>query len=91
VQGPERPSQWCGRGGTYGPARHRGGGKPASVVGDGWNHDRAYAGVVAEASASAGSRPLDKTTSASEPSGSTNPIVDHQFIYGLAGIALALA
>ncbi|GIF01779.1 DoxX family membrane protein [Paractinoplanes rishiriensis] len=34
--------------------------------------------------------PLDKTTSAGEPSGSTNPIVDYHLIYGLAGIVLAL-
>ncbi|MDI6098736.1 DoxX family membrane protein [Actinoplanes sp. NEAU-A12] len=35
--------------------------------------------------------PLDKTTSAGEPSMSTNPIVDYHIIYGIAGIVLALA
>ena len=33
--------------------------------------------------------PLDKVTSAGEPSMSTNPIVDYHIIYALALIALA--
>ena len=34
--------------------------------------------------------PLDRTTSAGEPSGSSNPLVDYHVVYGLAGIVLAL-
>jgi thiosulfate dehydrogenase [quinone] large subunit len=34
--------------------------------------------------------PLAKTTSAGEPSGSTNPITDYHFIYAVTGIVLAL-
>lgn len=34
--------------------------------------------------------PLDKTTSAGQPSMSTNPITDYHFVYAVAGIVLAL-
>ncbi|MEU4689904.1 DoxX family membrane protein [Actinoplanes sp. NPDC023714] len=34
--------------------------------------------------------PLDKTTAAGEPSGSTNPIVDYHIIYALGAIVTAL-
>ena len=34
--------------------------------------------------------PLDKTTAAGEPSGSTNPITDYHVIYALTGVVLAL-
>jgi thiosulfate dehydrogenase (quinone) large subunit len=34
--------------------------------------------------------PLDKTTAAGEPSGSTNPITDYHFIYAVSGVVLAL-
>ena len=34
--------------------------------------------------------PLDRTTSAGEPSGSSNPLIDYHVVYGLAGIVLTL-
>ncbi|GAA0571822.1 DoxX family membrane protein [Paractinoplanes ferrugineus] len=34
--------------------------------------------------------PLDKTTAAGKPSGSTNPIVDYHFIYAVTAVVLSL-
>jgi thiosulfate dehydrogenase [quinone] large subunit len=50
----------------------------------------AGAGVVMMALMWAAEWPLDRTTSAGEPSGSTNPVTDYHFIYAVAGIVLAL-
>ncbi|MEV4347520.1 hypothetical protein AB0J83_23960 [Actinoplanes sp. NPDC049596] len=50
----------------------------------------AGAGVIMMALMWAAEWPLDKTTSAGEPSMSTNPITDYHFIYAVAGIVLAL-
>lgn len=49
----------------------------------------AVAGTVMMALMWAAEWPLDKTTSAGDPSGSTNPIVDYHVIYALALIAVA--
>lgn len=49
----------------------------------------AVAGTVMLALMWAAEWPLDKTTSAGEPSGSSNPIVDYHVIYALALIAVA--
>jgi thiosulfate dehydrogenase [quinone] large subunit len=49
----------------------------------------AVAGTVMMALMWAAEWPLDKTTTAGEPSGSTNPIVDYHVIYALALIAVA--
>ncbi|WP_127509824.1 DoxX family membrane protein [Actinoplanes solisilvae] len=50
----------------------------------------AGAGVVMMALMWAAEWPLDRTTGAGEPSGSTNPVTDYHFIYAVAGIVLAL-